>query len=129
MEGLNKYVKKSHLKMVERFNSDLEAFRQETGEDVATLYEDATTSFTLADVRVSNGNMVFEYDGKEESHAVVLEDFDTGEYYEDDIDGIVEWVRFWRSCLRRAKRYWAMDAEKLDKIQDGLIEDTEDNEQ
>lgn len=50
-------------------------------------------------------------------------------YYEEDLDGIAEWIKFWRACLRRAKRYFAMDTDKLDKIQDGEIEDDEeDNE-
>lgn len=128
MEDLNKYIKKSHIKMVEKFNEDLEAFRIETEADAAELYEDAITAFTLANVCVSNGCLVFEYDGKTESYHVVHEDFDTGEYYEDDIDGIVEWVKFWRKCLNRAKRYWATDPDTLDAIQNGDIED-DDNEE
>jgi hypothetical protein len=36
-----------------------------------------------------------------------------------------EWLSFWRANLRRAKRYWSMDSERLDAIQDGLIEDEE----
>jgi hypothetical protein len=39
---------------------------------------------------------------------------------------VTEWVSFWRACLRRAKRYWAMDTDKLDAIQDGEQEDEED---
>lgn len=127
-QDLNQYIKKSHLKMVEKFNADLEAFRKETQEEAATLYEDANTSFTLANVHLANGNLIFDYDGATESHSVVLDDYDTGEYYEDEIDGIAEWVKFWRKCLNRAKRYWSMDSEKLDKIQDGVIEDEENEE-
>ena len=37
MKDLNKYIKKSHLRMVEKFNADLEAFRQETQVEAATL--------------------------------------------------------------------------------------------
>jgi ABC-type Fe3+ transport system substrate-binding protein len=37
-----------------------------------------------------------------------------------------EWLKFWRANLRRAKRYWEMDTDTLDKIQDGELEDTED---
>ena len=43
-----------------------------------------------------------------------------------DDDDAKEWLSFWRANLRRAKRYWAMDTEALDKIQDGEIEDTEE---
>ena len=66
MEDLNKYIKKSTIKMVEKFNADLEAFRKETEEPVATLYEDANTSFTLSNVRVEEGRLKYTYDGKEE---------------------------------------------------------------
>lgn len=129
MADLNQYIKKSHLRMVEKFNADLEAFRNETQEEAATLYEDQFTSFTLANVRVENGCLLYQYDGKDESEAIVRYDDDEKTYYEDDLDGIAEWVKFWRKCLNRAKRYWSMDTETLDAIQNGDIEDDEpDNE-
>lgn len=127
-QDLNQYIKKSHLKMVEKFNADLEAFRKETEEKAATLYEDADTSFTLANVRVENGCLLYEYDGREESESMLVYDDDEQEFFEEDIDGIAEWVKFWRKCLNRAKRYWSMDTETLDKIQNGEIEDKEDKE-
>lgn len=117
--------------MVEKFNAELEAFRQETesGNTPATLYEDAFTSFTLNNIKVENGRLLFEYDGKQESETIVRYDEDEKMYYEEDLDGIAEWIKFWRACLKRAKRYFAMDTDKLDKIQDGEIEDDEeDNE-
>lgn len=126
MQDLNQYIKKSHLKMVEKFSAELEAFRKETDEKAATLYEDAFTSFTLSNISVQNGTLVYDYDGATECERIVFQDADTGEYYEDDLDGIAEWIKFWRACLRRAKRYWEMNPEKLDAIQDGEIEDDED---
>lgn len=129
MSNLNQYIKKSHLRMVERFNADLEAFREYTGDDAAVLYEDAFTSFTLANVRVENGCLQYEYDGKLEQEAIVLQDEDTKEYYEEEYDGISEWIKFWRACLRRAKRYWEMDTDTLDAIQSGEKEDNEDDEE
>ena len=123
-DDLNKCIKKSHLRMVEKFNADLEAFRKETGEDAAELYEDANTSFTLADVKVKNGALLYVWNGRQELHVVVLSE--CGEYIEDEVNGIVEWINFWRQCLNRAKRYWSMDPDRLDKIQDGVIEDEED---
>lgn len=128
MENLNQYIKKSHLRMVEKFNEELEAFRKETEAEVAELYEDAFTSFTLANVRVEDGRLIYDYDGQVESEKVVLYDEEENEYYEDGIDGITEYIKFWRACLRRAKRYWSMDVEKLDKIQNGDIDDEEDEE-
>lgn len=129
MSNLNQYIKKSHLRMVERFNADLEAFREYTGDAAAVLYEDAYTSFTLAKVRVENGCLQYEYDGKLEQEAIVLQDEDTKEYYEEEYDGISEWIKFWRACLRRAKRYWEMDTDTLDAIQSGEKEDNEDDEE
>lgn len=128
MENLNQYIKKSHLRMVEKFNEELEAFRKETEAEAAELYEDAFTSFTLANVRVEDGRLIYDYDGQVESEKVVLYDEEENEYYEDEIDGITEYIKFWRACLRRAKRYWSMDVEKLDKIQNGDIDDEEDEE-
>ena len=112
--------------MVEKFSAELEAFRKEIDEEAASLYEDAFTSFTLSNISVQNGTLVYDYDGATECERIVFQDADTGEYYEDDLDGIAEWIKFWRACLRRAKRYWEMNPDKLDAIQDGEIEDDED---
>ena len=51
------------------------------------------------------------------------------EYLHTDDDDIQDTLKFWRANLRRAKRYWAMDAETLDKIQDGQVEDITDTEE
>lgn len=127
---LKSIIKKSHLKAVEKFNDDLKAWAKETGESPVTLYENGYVSFTLEDVMVSDdGQLFYTYDGQVEFEVIVRQDEETGEYYEDDgIDGIMEYVNFWRACLRRAKRYWAMDSDKLDAIQNGDIEDEEEEE-
>ena len=124
------YIKKSHIKAVQKFNEELKAFSEETGESPATLYEDANISFTLADVAVSNdGQLFYTYDGQVEFEVIVCHDNETGEYYEDEgMDGIMEYIKFWRACLRRAKRYWQMDSDKLDAIQNGDIEDEEEED-
>lgn len=128
MQDLIKYIKKSHIKALDKFSAELEAWRKETGEGAATLYEDAFTSFTLSDILLSNdGQMFYTYDGKQEFEVMVRYDEESGDYYEDEgIDGIMEYIRFWRACLRRAKRYWSMDTDKLDAIQSGEQEDEED---
>ena len=129
-KDLNVYIKKSHLKAVEKFNEELKAWAKETGENPVTLYEDAFTSFTLADVAISqDGQLFYTYDGKVEFEVIVRKDEETGEYYEDEgMDGIMEYVKFWRKCLKRAKKYWSMPVEQLDAIQDGEAEDEEDEE-
>lgn len=127
---LRRYIKKSHLKAVWKFSEELEAFRKETEEEAATLYEDPYTSFTLANIAVSSdGQLHYDYDGERQCDMIVCHDPETGEYYEDEvIDGLMDTVKFWRKCLKRAQRYWSMDSEKLDKIQDGETEDTEEEE-
>lgn len=126
---LNDYIKKSHLKALDKFKEELEAFRKETGDEVAVLYENAYISFKLGDIKVENGVLSYRYDDGRDFERVVLRDPDTRKYYEVDMmDGIMDYVSFWRKCLRRAKRYWAMDPEVLDKIQDGEAEDTDEEE-
>ena len=126
-KNLNDYIKKSHLKAVEKFNEELKAWAKETEEDAAVLYEDANTSFTLSNLRVENGRLNYLYDGREKGERVVI-CYGRGKYYENEIDGIMDAIKFWRGCLRRAKKYWAMDPDKLDRIQDGEEDDIEDEE-
>ena len=128
MSDLNSYIKKSHIKAVEKFNEELQVWAKETGEDEPTLYEDANTCFTLSHVHVENGWLKFDYDGQPDSALVVEMDELDGQYYEDELDGIMEYVRFWRKCLNRAKKFWAMDPEKLDAIQDGEAEFNDEEE-
>ena len=61
-----------------------------------------------------NGELTWTEDGKQNVEQM---------YDEDDAR---EWLSFWRANLRRAKRYWAMDTETLDAIQDGIKEDEEE---
>ena len=122
MKNLNNYISKRHQTMVAKFNEELKAWAKTTGEKEAELYEDIYTSFTLSDMRLENGCLVYNYDGREEREQIVQEE--DGEFYETEgIDGIAEGVKFWRSCLRRAKRYWETDPDTLDKMSDGEIED------
>lgn len=125
------YIKKSHLKAVEKFNEELKAWAKETGEEQPTLYEDINTSFTLADIAVSDdGTLFYTYDGKQEFVVIVCLDEETDEYYEDEgIDGIMEYIKFWRKCLKRAKSYWSKDPDELDAMADGEMEDIDDNDE
>ena len=110
------------VKAFERFNADLKAFGEETGETFVTLYEDAFTTRRVANFRLyKNGNLKWiEIETGQLSREEVEPLFDD--------DDAKEWLSFWRENLRRAKRYWATDAETLDKIQEGEIQDKEDEE-
>lgn len=125
---LNNYIKKSHIKAVEKFAADLEAFRKETEEHEATLYEDAFTPFTLSNPRVENGCLCYTQDGVEYKENMIRHDEESDEYWEEDcLDSIMDYIHYWRACLRRAKRYWSMEVEKLDAIQSGEVDDEDDD--
>jgi hypothetical protein len=116
-KDFNIYIKKSHIKAVEKFNEELKAWAKEAGEEEVTLYENLNTSFTLSNPIVENGWLKFNYDGKPDSVYCVLQDDLTGEYYEDEgIDGIMDYVKYWRACLKRAKKYWEIDPDILDRM-------------
>lgn len=121
---------------VAKFNNELAAFAARTGEDMAVLYEDAYTSFGLANIRlewdgsclpedpsyIDGVTLEYDYDFRDNLHK--------GATHESEVqlfaDEVRETLNFYRACLRRAVRYWEMDAETLDAIQDGQAEDTED---
>jgi hypothetical protein len=115
-------MSKRHLTAWVRFNEDLMAFTGETGEEFATLYEDAYTTRQVKGFEMTEDGILtwWEYDTysktplKQEREQMM------------DEDDAREWLSFWRANLRRARRYWEMDTETLDRIQDGELEDMED---
>lgn len=134
MSEYNKLIPKKAIRAIEKFNADLKAFAEQTGEENPYLYEDANTMIQIRD-------LVFTYDGclswtdedgndQVEFYITEEEDEETGETYEcwDRWCEFFSGIRFWNNCLKRAKRYWAMDCETLDKLQDGEIEDAEEEE-
>ena len=115
------------IKAFEKFNEDLKTFGEQTGEVFVTLYEDANTTRRVANFRLhKNGKLSWvEMEDVYADRQMICEPMKE-EYYHTDDDDIRDTLNFWRANLRRAKRYWAMNAETLDKIQDGEIEDTEE---
>lgn len=107
---------KAQLKSIEKLNKDLQAFAEQTGEKVATLYEDVWTSYTLSDISLKGSRLIYHYDGAKVTEKVF------------DWDEVKEWLKFWRQCLNRAKRYWATDPDTLDRMADGEVDDNEDDE-
>ena len=107
---------KAQQNSINKLNAELTAWANYTGEPVATLYEDIWTSYTLEKVAVKGNRLTYIYDGVKEKEQVF------------DWDEVKEWLKFWRACLRRAKRYWATDSDTLDRMADGEVEDTEDED-
>ena len=118
------------IKAFEKFNEDLKTFGEQTGEVFVTLYEDANTTRKVANFKLyKNGKLTWvEMEDVYADRQMICEPMKE-EYYHTDDDDIRDTLNFWRANLRRAKRYWAMDAETLDKIQDGQVEDTTDIEE
>lgn len=108
------------IKAFEKFQAELKAFGEETGEVFVTLYEDANTTRQVANFRLyKNAKLKWveaNWRGISEEQVEIMEDDDDAK----------EWLKFWKANLRRAKKYWSMDSEKLDRIQDGLEDDIED---
>lgn len=116
------------IKAFEKFNEDLKAFGDETGEIFVTLYEDANITREVADFKLyKNGKLTWlEMEWTFKDGKRVYESRKE-EYIHDNDDDIRDSLNFWRANLRRAKRYWSMNTETLDKIQDSEIEDTEED--
>ena len=118
------------IKAFEKFNEDLKEFGEQTGEVFVTLYEDANTTREVANFKLyKNGKLTWVEMEDTWKDGQRVHESRHEEYLHTDDDDIKDTLNFWRANLRRAKRYWAMDAETLDKIQDGEIENTTDSEE
>lgn len=115
------------IKAFEKFNEDLKTFGEQTGEVFVTLYEDANTTRRVADFKLyKNGKLKWvEMEDVYQDRQIISRAMQE-EYVHTDDDDIKDTLKFWRANLRRAKRYWAMDVETLDAIQEGEMEDIED---
>lgn len=109
-----------HIKAWERFNEEVDAMRD--GEELAWLYEDANTTRRVRDFKMTKTGILtwheqdFWNTDVRKNREVML-----------DEDDAKEWLKFWKACLRRAKRYNEMPVEALDAIQDGEREDIEED--
>ena len=115
------------IKAFEKFNEDLKTFGEQTGEVFVTLYEDANTTRRVANFKLyKNGKLKWvEMEDVYQDRKIISRAMQE-EYVHTDDNDIKDSLDFWRASLRRAKRYWAMDVEILDAIQEGEIEDIED---
>ena len=105
----------------QKFNDELNAFREETQQDFAILHEDAFTTRQVKDFKMTETG-VLTWSESETYRDKVMNEREQMVNEEDSR----EWLKFWRACLRKAKRYWSMDADRLDQIHDGIIEDEEE---
>lgn len=113
-------ISNRHIKAWERFNDDLEAFAKESDvneADEVTLYEDAFTTRNVRYFKMTKDGILTWTEDEQFNQETM--------YNEDDAK---DWLSFWRGCLRRAKRYWLMDAVELDRLQDCETNDNEEDE-
>ena len=106
-------ISKRHLKAWERFNEDLEAFAKEldvTAADEVTLYEDALTTRNVRYFSMTSDGVLTWTEDEEINQETMF-----------DEDDAREWLAFWKSNLRRARRYWEMDAVELDRLQEAEV--------
>lgn len=116
------------IKAFEKFNADLRKFGNETGEVFVTLYEDANTTRKVSDFHLyKNGKLKWvELDLRYNSKIGGYENISCEEVeLMSSDDEARDYLSFWRGNLRRAKRYWSMNTDIFDRIQNGEIEDTE----
>jgi hypothetical protein len=115
-------ISERHIKAWEKFNNELVAFTKTFGDEFAYLYEDAYTMRIVKDFKMTKSGILTWQEQEYASTKVTKE----REQMWDEEDA-KEWLKFWRACFRRAKRYNEMPLEVLEAIQEGEIEDTEEN--
>ena len=111
-----------HIKAWERFNEEVNAMRKDYGEELAWLYEDAFTTRRVKDFKMTKTGILTWYE----------QDFCNTEVKKErevmlDEDEAKDWLKFWKGCLRKAKKYNEMPAETLDAIQDGEQADIDED--
>ena len=115
-------MKDTTIKAWAKFNDEVKAFGEETGEVFVTLYEDAFTTRQVANFKLcKNGKLtwvemdLFDRNGISRKESEMMFDDDDAK----------DWLKFWKANLRRARKYWSMNTETLDAIQEGEKEDIE----
>lgn len=117
-----------HIKSWVKFNEEVDAFRTkyDENEQFAWLYEDAYTTRRVRDFKMhKNGVLTWveeEMEMVKGQWTYVARKNREQMWSEDDAK---EWLKYWRACLRRAKKYDSMPTEVLDAIQDGERDDIE----
>ena len=127
MKELKKLQKK-----IDKFNEELALFNAETGDVVATLYEDINTHFTLSFISVEIDEVVTEkdeYDGSEYSYNIYKLSYEYDGCKEEnlvDYADAMDYISFYKKCLKRAWKYWETDCDTLDAMAEGDMNDYDD---
>lgn len=124
-------IPKRAITQLEKFKASLADFSKETGEEFPTLYEDALTMIEVRNPRIVGDRLLWEDEDGAEQYSNLFREFD-----EEDGTVVVEFdwwewdegLKYWKACLKRARRYWAMDTERLDAIQEGEAEDEDEED-
>ena len=84
--------------------------------------------------RIEEKEFIYNYDGSENRDPIfrMLEEDeieDDEDYYFSYVEEIKRDIKFWRSCIRRAKKYWAMSCEELDAKEEAYLNGANDEEE
>ena len=122
-------ISERHIKAWEKFNKELNAYRADYSDEFAHLYEDAYTTRFVRNFKITKtGILTWEENWQTfKGWDVVYEVRKEREVVLDE-DDAKDWLKFWRACWRRTKKYNSMDTEIFDAIQDGTIADIEDGD-
>lgn len=114
---------KNTLRSFDKLIEDIKSFGEETGEgEEVELYEYLDTRFSVKNIRIEENYLVYDWksfpiDWSEQRDKIADQYEDTKEWFAiEGLDSLSEVIKFWRSCLNRAKRYWKMSSEELDKL-------------
>ena len=119
-------------KKIDKFNEELALFNAETGDAVATLYEDINTYFTLSFINVEIDEVVTEkdeYNGSEYNYNIYKLSYEYDGCKEEnlvDYSDAIDYISFYKKCLKRAWKYWETDCDTLDAMAEGNENDYDD---
>jgi hypothetical protein len=104
------------VKKWEKFNNDLNAFYAYSGDEC--IYEDAYTPRHVKNFSLTlDGILTYEeYDVWRDKVS-----YEKEEMYDDD--EALEWLKDFKKWLNKAKKYFNTDADTLDAIHDGQVDD------
>lgn len=113
-------------KSIDKLNAELIQLAIDCGEDYPVLYEDANTTFGLRNIQLNGLTLTYEYNYREYWRKGGADWKSEVERCIDE-DEIRDWVKFWKACMKRARKYNEMHPDTLDAIQDGQAEDFDNN--
>ena len=110
------------LKSIEKLNAELNQLAIDCGEEFPILYEDANTTFGIRNIQLKGTTLTYEYNFMEYWRRGGADwKIETERCFDED--EVKDYIKFWKACMKRARKYNEMHPDTLDAIQDGQMED------